>query len=62
MPGYDGVLTPEQIAAVSLYERVQFGGQPLEEAEVDCGLVEGEGGEGEGGEGDSDEMTEAAAP
>ena len=57
MPGYDGVLTPEQIAAVSLYERVQFGGQMLEEAEVDCGLVEGEGTEG-----GTDEMTEAAAP
>ena len=54
------MLTPEQIAAVSLYERVQFGGQVLEEAELDCGLVEGEGGEGT--EGGTDEMTEAAAP
>ncbi|MGI9641275.1 MAG: c-type cytochrome, partial [Acidimicrobiia bacterium] len=55
MPGYEGSLTPEEIAAVSLYERVQFGGQPLEEAEVDCGLVVPEGEEGE-------EMTEASGP
>jgi mono/diheme cytochrome c family protein len=40
MPGYDGVLTPEQIAAVSLYERVAFGGQDRATAEIDCGLVE----------------------
>jgi mono/diheme cytochrome c family protein len=42
MPAF-GSMTDEQIASVSLYERVQFGGQPLEEAEADCGLVEGEG-------------------
>jgi|GEM_PF-374102 len=54
MPGYEGSLTPEEIAAVSLYERVQFGGQPIEEAEVDCGLVVPEGEEG------ADETTEAA--
>ncbi len=40
MPAFGGGLTDEQLAAVSLYERVQFGGQPLEEAEIDCGLVE----------------------
>jgi hypothetical protein len=55
MPGYEGALTEEQIASVSLYERVAFGGQPLEEAEIDCGLVEGEGDGTEGG----DEMVEA---
>ena len=55
MPGYEGSLTPEEIAAVSLYERVQFGGQPLEDAEVDCGLVVPEGEEVE-------EMTEASGP
>ena len=43
MPGYEATLTPEQIAAVSLYERVAFGGQPLEEAQIDCGLVVPEG-------------------
>ena len=42
MPGYDGVLTPEQIAAVSLYERVAFSGQDRTEAEIDCGLTEAE--------------------
>jgi mono/diheme cytochrome c family protein len=45
MPGFAGSLSEQQLAEVSLYERVQFGGQPLEEAEVECGLVEGEGGE-----------------
>lgn len=40
MPGFEGQLTPEEIQAVSLYERVAFGGQPLPEAEVDCGAVE----------------------
>jgi mono/diheme cytochrome c family protein len=54
MPGYEGSLTPEEIAAVSLFERVQFGGQSLEEAEVDCGLVVPEGEDG------TDETTEAA--
>lgn len=39
MPGFEGVLTPEEIAAVVLYERVAFGGQPLPDAESDCGLT-----------------------
>jgi len=39
MPAFGGGLTDGQIAAVSLYERVQFSGQPLEDAEIDCGLV-----------------------
>ena len=56
MPAF-GNLTDEQLAAVALYERVQFGGQPLEEAEADCGLVEGEG---DGSE-DGDEMVEAGS-
>jgi mono/diheme cytochrome c family protein len=54
MPGFATSLTEQQLAEVSLYERVQFGGQPLEEAEVDCGLIEGDG-EGE-------ETVEASAP
>ncbi len=29
-------LTPDQITAVTLYERVAFGGEPLPEAELDC--------------------------
>ncbi|MGI9665594.1 MAG: c-type cytochrome [Acidimicrobiia bacterium] len=53
MPSYEGTLTPEQIASVSLYERVQFGGQPLEEAELDCGLVSPE---------EAEELAEASAP
>jgi mono/diheme cytochrome c family protein len=58
MPGYEGVLTPEQIASVVLYERVQFGGEPLEVAELDCGLVvpEGEVATTDG------QMTEASSP
>ena len=59
MPGYEGVLTPEQIASVVLYERVQFGGEPLEVAEVDCGLVVPEGEDGATTDG---EMTEASSP
>ncbi|MEE8486393.1 MAG: cytochrome c [Acidimicrobiia bacterium] len=43
MPTFGGTMTDEQLAAVALYERVEFGGQPLEEAELDCGLDEGEG-------------------
>ena len=43
MPSFGGTMTDEQLAAVALYERVEFGGQPLEEAELDCGLDEGEG-------------------
>ena len=43
MPGFASSLNPEQIAEVALYERVQFGGQDLAEAEVDCGLVEASG-------------------
>jgi mono/diheme cytochrome c family protein len=48
MPSF-GTMTDEQLASVSLYERVQFGGQPLEEAELDCGVVAPEG-DGEGGQ------------
>lgn len=40
MPGFAAALDPEQIASVALYERVQFGGEDLEEAELDCGLVD----------------------
>ncbi len=40
MPSFGPTLSDEQLASVVLYERVQFGGQPLEEAELDCGLVE----------------------
>jgi hypothetical protein len=43
MPGFEGTLSEEEVASVALYERVAFGGQPLPDAEADCGLVaEGE--------------------
>lgn len=41
MPAF-GSMDDEQLASVALYERVQFGGEPLEEAEIECGLVDGE--------------------
>lgn len=41
MPGYEGTLTENEIAAVALYERVAFGGEDIVEAEVSCGLVAG---------------------
>ncbi|NHZ70267.1 MAG: hypothetical protein GWP18_01360 [Proteobacteria bacterium] len=40
MPGFASSLSEEQLASVALYERVQFGGQDLADAEIDCGLVE----------------------
>ncbi len=43
MPGFGSgpnPLTPEQIAEVALYERVQFGGEDLEDALADCGFDE----------------------
>jgi hypothetical protein len=43
MPGFGATLEPEQIAEVALYERVQFGGEAVDVAEVDCGLVDEEG-------------------
>jgi hypothetical protein len=59
MPSYQDVLTPEQIASVVLYERVQFGGESLEVAEADCGLVVPDGEDGSMTDG---ETTEAASP
>ncbi len=53
MPGVGGTLSSEQIAAVTAFERVRFGGADEEAVLADCGLVEEpEGGEGEDGEGD----------
>ena len=58
MPAHPS-LSPEQLAAVVVFERVRFGGEEPDQALVDCGVgpevppVEGEGGapppEGEGG-------------
>jgi mono/diheme cytochrome c family protein len=43
MPAFGNALTPEELRAVVLYERVQFGGEPVEEAQIDCGLVTEDG-------------------
>ena len=40
MPGFENSLSEQQLAEVALFERVQFGGQELQDAEIDCGLVE----------------------
>jgi len=42
MPGFAS-LDPSVVAAVSLYERVAFGGQTLEEAGADCGFSSSDG-------------------
>jgi len=43
MPGYQASLSEQEIAAVSLYERVAFGGEDIATAEAACGLVEAAG-------------------
>jgi mono/diheme cytochrome c family protein len=40
MPAFGSTLTEEQLRAVVLYERVQFGGEDLDVALADCGLAE----------------------
>jgi mono/diheme cytochrome c family protein len=45
MPAFGGTMSDEQLASVALYERVAFGGQPLDQAEADCGLADPEDGE-----------------
>jgi len=63
MPGFGGSLTEEQIAAVSAFERVRFGGQSPEEALSDCGLAEpAEGDGGEGGEPGEEGATSTTVP
>ena len=42
MPGFGGVLSEEELRSVVLYERVRFGGEDLQVALADCGLVEAE--------------------
>ncbi len=48
MPGFNSTLTEEQVAAVSAFERVRFGGGNSDEVLADCGLTGEEGGEGDG--------------
>jgi mono/diheme cytochrome c family protein len=43
MPGFGASLSESELVAISLYERVQFGGETLEDAGLNCGLVEPEG-------------------
>lgn len=57
MPAFSGSLSAEQIAAVSAFERVRFGGEDPDTAFVDCGLVEETDGE-EGATGDNEANTE----
>lgn len=47
MPGFSSTLSAEQIAAVTSFERVRFGGEDTEAALTDCGLLE-EPAEGDG--------------
>jgi hypothetical protein len=65
MPTFGASLTPEQIAAVAAFERVQFGGGNRDEVLVDCGLAEpteGGGGDGETGGDGSTASTTTTAP
>lgn len=39
MPGFGDALSDEDLRSVVLFERVRFGGAPLEETLIDCGLV-----------------------
>ncbi|HEX6220437.1 MAG TPA: c-type cytochrome [Acidimicrobiia bacterium] len=55
MPAFGGTLTDEQIAAVSAFERVRFGGGDPDETLVDCGLAESGEGEGDAGDGEGGE-------
>lgn len=57
MPGHAS-LSDEQLASVAAFERVQFGGADPDATLVDCGLVEGEGGEAGAG---TEAPAEAAA-
>jgi mono/diheme cytochrome c family protein len=43
MPGFDGQLTELEIAQVTLFERVEFGGLDVETAEAECGFEAEEG-------------------
>lgn len=49
MPGFEASLTPQELAQVTLYERVAFGGEDLATAEAGCGLMaeDAEGAEAE---------------
>jgi mono/diheme cytochrome c family protein len=50
MPAFGSTLTEQELRSVVLYERVAFGGQPLDEAIADCGLETEDDAEAEPGE------------
>lgn len=62
MPAFGGSLTDEQIASVAAFERVRFGGEDPDQALVDCGLVEAQGGDGETPAGEDAATTESTVP
>jgi mono/diheme cytochrome c family protein len=55
-------LTAEQLASVVAFERVRFGGQDPDEALVDCGLADSQGGEEGEGPGGGDGTTGTTVP
>jgi mono/diheme cytochrome c family protein len=59
MPGFGSSLSPEDLAAVVVFERVNFGGLNADEALVDCGLVQAADGTTDGSSpaGDGTETT-----
>ncbi|HEY5889070.1 MAG TPA: c-type cytochrome [Acidimicrobiia bacterium] len=61
MPGFSASLSAEQIAAVTSFERVRFGGGDPEAVLTDCGLVEAPPEEGQGTEGGTPGEGEAPA-
>ncbi|MFV1962251.1 MAG: cytochrome c, partial [Acidimicrobiia bacterium] len=58
MPSFSSNLTEEQIAAVSAFERVRFGGGDPDQILVDCGLADEDAGGEEGTEESADNATE----
>lgn len=58
MPSFGSNLTEEQIAAVSAFERVRFGGGDPDEVLIDCGLAESTNDGEQGAEGGEDATTE----
>jgi len=68
MPAFSASLSAEQIAAVSVFERVRFGGEDSETALVDCGLVDDTGADESddantdgGGDGETEAPPDASA-
>lgn len=60
MPGWEGILTPEEIEAVVLHERVEYGGEeaPPEGAEGETQPATGEPGDTGGSGGEAEDLAE----